>query len=94
MRWSLLLAKDLGFQVIELQTDCLQLFQAWSRQTPFNNYLATIVQDCKLLYVQFRKCTVTNCRRIVNDVADFIAHMAFDYQDHVWVELILQVHRC
>ncbi|XP_057457809.1 uncharacterized protein LOC130748596 [Lotus japonicus] len=86
-RWCISMARDLGFQEVEFEIDCLNLFQAWKRNDPFSNYLDSIVQDCKSLSLAFRSCVLLNCRKTANAVADHIAHLAFDYQDHVWVEL-------
>lgn len=83
-RWSLTMARDLGFNDLEVETDCLSLFQVWKRSSPHNNYLASIVQDCKTISSSFNYCLLLNCSRTVNVVADHIAKLAFDYRDHVW----------
>ncbi|XP_057425744.1 uncharacterized protein LOC130719122 [Lotus japonicus] len=85
LRRTINMAKDENFRIIELESDCLQLVQAWDRSVPHNNYLASIVQDCKDLSSFLDSCSLKHCSRNINGVADHLAKLAFVYQDHFWV---------
>lgn len=84
LRWGIMLAREQGINDLVMETDCLQLKQAWNRTRPHNNHLDMIVQDCKALSSSFRNFDVIHCCRTANVVADFLAHMAFDFKDNLW----------
>lgn len=84
LRWGILMARDQGIQDLIVETDCLQLKQAWNRTEPHNNHMDMLIQDCKSLSSSFRNLHVTHCCRTTNVVADLLAHMAFDFQDNLW----------
>ncbi|XP_057444580.1 uncharacterized protein LOC130736815 [Lotus japonicus] len=85
LRRTITLAGELGFHNLELESDCLQLVQAWNRTTPHNNYLASVVQDCKSLSVSLNLSCLNHCNRLSNAVADYLAKLAFEHQDQIWV---------
>ncbi|XP_057432423.1 uncharacterized protein LOC130725188 [Lotus japonicus] len=51
--WSLSLAKDLGFQTVCLETDCLQLFDTWMKAKGGDSYLFSVISDCRDLVSSF-----------------------------------------
>lgn len=61
-RWSLSLALDLFFLDVVLETDCLQLFQAWNKPLQGPSYFISILQDCKDLVLNFRSFNLSFIR--------------------------------
>ena len=52
LRWSLGLARDLGFQYLVFEIDCFNLFEMW-KQNSVASYFGSIVQDCFYLAGSF-----------------------------------------
>ncbi|XP_057433409.1 uncharacterized protein LOC130726195 [Lotus japonicus] len=86
LRWTLRLARELGFRRVCLETDCLQLYQWWQNGTVGRSYLDTIIGDCRSLVPFFDVFSLSFVRRSGNSVANFLAKNASTYADCVWVE--------
>ncbi|XP_057450726.1 uncharacterized protein LOC130742639 [Lotus japonicus] len=52
-RWCLSLAADLFFHDIEVETDCLKLYEAWNKHLQGASYFISILKDCKDLVLYF-----------------------------------------
>ncbi|XP_057415862.1 uncharacterized protein LOC130710569 [Lotus japonicus] len=46
-RWCMLLARDLGFFRVVLETDCKHLFETWKKNKPRSSYLFSILNNCR-----------------------------------------------
>lgn len=90
-RWALRLAIDLWFRRVELQTDCLQLFNPWKSCGEGVSFLATIVRECRFLISAFDVFSLSFVRRFSNVVADLLARNASTYTDMVWVEEVSDI---
>ncbi|XP_057441872.1 uncharacterized protein LOC130733664 [Lotus japonicus] len=86
LRWAMQLAVDFGFRSVCFETDCLQLFTWWKKETTGLSYLDAIVRDCRTLIPAFSFFDFSFVRRSGNYVADFLARNASDFPDSVWVE--------
>lgn len=84
----LALAVELDFRGVSMETDCLQLFQAWRRGVAGLSYLDFVIRDCRLLVSAFELYSFTFVRRLDNSVANFLARNANTYVDSVWVERV------
>lgn len=91
MRWTMKLTIDLGFRMICLEIDCLQLFKACRAKEDGRSYLSSIIMDCRLLVHAFDYVTLSFVRRTGNAVADFLARNAKAYADLVWVKEVPDV---
>ncbi|XP_057425715.1 uncharacterized protein LOC130719089 [Lotus japonicus] len=85
-RWSLSIAADLIFMDVVLETDCLQLFDAWHKPLHGPSYFIYILKDCKDLVLSFRSFNLSFVRRSGNSVADHLAKNSSRYPNHVWIE--------
>ncbi|XP_057419187.1 uncharacterized protein LOC130713437 [Lotus japonicus] len=85
-RWCLSLASDLFFQNIVVETDCLQLYDAWYKSMHGASYLISILKDCKDLVSSFRRFRLMFVRRSGNTVANHLAKNSSQYPNCVWIE--------
>ncbi|XP_057434338.1 uncharacterized protein LOC130727025 [Lotus japonicus] len=85
-RWTLSLASDLFFMEIALETDCLQLFDAWNKPLHGASYFISILRDCKDLVSRFNSFSLSFVRRSGNTVADHLAKNSSKYPNYVWIE--------
>lgn len=86
MRWSMNLCKDLGFQSLVLETNCLLLHQAWSAKSVPHSYVGVLFQDCRLLASSFSILSMCHEKCQCNQAADFMSKLAYSMQDNVWIE--------
>ncbi|XP_057418610.1 uncharacterized protein LOC130712813 [Lotus japonicus] len=89
LRWAMLMAKDLGLRRVAFETDCLVLFDVWSR-TNGSSILDSIVMDCRYLLPNFDVFSFLFVRRSGNCAADALAHLSFSYRDFVCLEEVPQ----
>ncbi|XP_057426083.1 uncharacterized protein LOC130719473 [Lotus japonicus] len=85
-RWSVSLAKDLGFFRVVLETDCLQLFEAWKKNRLGDSYLFSVLNDCRDMVSYFTSFDLSFVRRSGNSVADFLAKNSSKFSNIVWIE--------
>lgn len=81
-----MLCRDLGFQSLILETDCLLLHQAWSANSLPNSYVGIIVEDCRMLASTFSSLSMCHVKRQCNKAADFMSKLAYSLHDNVWIE--------
>lgn len=86
MRWAIVLAIQLGFRRVCFETDCLQLFQCWTKPTDDASYLVYIIKDCFVLCRSFDVMTISFVRRSGNAVEDLIARKASSLAGLVWIK--------
>ncbi|KAL6559580.1 hypothetical protein OROGR_004697 [Orobanche gracilis] len=86
LRWSIQMARDLGFMRIQVETDSLVVFNAWKRRSLQLSYVAYIVRDCLSLSSHFVSFALLHSPRPGNLVADFLAKLAPSVLDVVWIE--------
>ncbi|XP_057444764.1 uncharacterized protein LOC130737009 [Lotus japonicus] len=89
-RWCVSLAKDLGFFRVVLETDCLQLFEAWKKNRPGDSYLFSLLNDCRDMVSLFTSFELSFVRRSGNSVADFLAKNSSKFSNVVWIEEVPQ----
>ncbi|XP_057438408.1 uncharacterized protein LOC130730413 [Lotus japonicus] len=85
-RWSLSLAKDLGFREVCLETDCLYLFETWQKSKRGDSYLFSILNDCRDLVSSFSHFILSFVRRTDNSVADHLAKNSSKIHNSIWIE--------
>ncbi|XP_057425079.1 uncharacterized protein LOC130718496 [Lotus japonicus] len=85
-RWSLSLAKDLGFREVCLETDCLYLFETWQKSKRGDSYLFSILNDCRDLVSSFSYFVLSFVHRTGNSVADHLAKNSSKFHNSVWIE--------
>ncbi|XP_057452290.1 uncharacterized protein LOC130744116 [Lotus japonicus] len=86
MRWSMILARDLGFRWVVFGTDCSLLFQAWKRKGGGCSFLDSIVRDCIFLLLDFDVFSLLFVRHTGNCAADALASLSFSQGEFVWIE--------
>ncbi|XP_057426331.1 uncharacterized protein LOC130719740 [Lotus japonicus] len=85
-RWSLSLAKDLGFRRVCLETDFLHLIETWQKAKRGDSYLFSILSDCRDLVLSFTYFCLSFVRRTGNSVADHLAKNSSKFHNSVWIE--------
>ncbi|XP_057416107.1 uncharacterized protein LOC130710770 [Lotus japonicus] len=85
MRWSMTLARDLGFRRVEFESDCLPLVEAW-KQNGGCSFLDSIVRDCNFLLSNFEVFSLRFVRRTGNRAANALASLSFSFGEVVWIE--------
>ncbi|XP_057418218.1 uncharacterized protein LOC130712400 [Lotus japonicus] len=85
-RWCVSLAKDLRFFRVVLETDCLQLFEAWKKNRPGVSYLFSVLKDCRDMASFFTSFDMSFVRRSGNSVADFLAKNSSNFYNVIWIE--------
>ncbi|KAK7287206.1 hypothetical protein RIF29_00336 [Crotalaria pallida] len=86
LRWCLDILIAVGLTHVTIFTDCIQVVQAWERKGKYNIYLDAIVKDGIELADQFINIRVVHKARSDNRIADFLANLAFDIYDNVWLD--------
>ncbi|XP_057453035.1 uncharacterized protein LOC130744890 [Lotus japonicus] len=86
LRWAMVLAIQLGFRRVCFETDCLQLFQRWTKPPDGASYLVSIINDCFVLSRSFDVIDLSFVRRSGNAVADLLARKASSFAGLVWIE--------
>ncbi|KAL6556674.1 hypothetical protein OROGR_005962 [Orobanche gracilis] len=86
LRWAINLIINLGFISILIVTDCQQLQQVWMKKRRSCSYLEEIVQECLDEAKYFTNCHLVFRRRVHNLQADFMASLAFDVPNNIWLE--------
>ncbi|KAL6563470.1 hypothetical protein OROGR_002429 [Orobanche gracilis] len=86
LRWAINLIINLGFISILIVTDCQQLQQVWMKKRRSCSYLEEIVQECLDEAKYFTNCHLVFRRRVNNLQADFMASLAFDVPNNIWLE--------
>ncbi|XP_057426285.1 uncharacterized protein LOC130719690 [Lotus japonicus] len=84
-RWAVILAQELFFQDVHLETDCYSFYEAWLKGGD-ETYMGMLIRDCLLLSGNFRSFHVSFIRRTGNMAADFMAKLAYSDPERVWVE--------
>ncbi|XP_057444702.1 uncharacterized protein LOC130736943 [Lotus japonicus] len=85
-RWCISLARDLGFFRVVLETDCLQLFEAWQQNKRGASYLFSVLNDCRAMVSFFISFHLSFVRRSGNAVADSLAKSSSKFSNVVWIE--------
>ena len=70
---GLKLATSVGCNSIRIQTDCMNLVDALQQNTGQSTIAAPILDDCRLLFLNFGKVILEHCNRESNMVAHVLA---------------------
>ncbi|XP_074378327.1 uncharacterized protein LOC141719860 [Apium graveolens] len=86
VREALSWVKERGWQVVDLETDCLALIQAIRCSTINLSYLGRVVDECRslLLLLKERQITLNFVKRSANKVAHFLARQSSSIADRIW----------
>lgn len=85
-RWALVLAMELGFRRVCMETDCLTLYQAWQRKDMGCSYLFSLLLDCRHLASCFGFFEFSFVEHSGNKVANYLARHSEAYGQTVWIE--------
>ncbi len=87
LRDGLMLAQRLGINRIMIHSDCLQVVDTMLYVGYSATALATIYEECNLIWRGFDSISIEHCNREANKVAHELARVAFSRKEYcTWVD--------
>ncbi|XP_057458358.1 uncharacterized protein LOC130749083 [Lotus japonicus] len=86
LRWSMVMVRELGFMYVCLETDSLQVYNAWNCSSGGSSYLVSVLVDCHILASHFTSVSISFVRHTGNAVFGYLARHASSYPGFVWLE--------
>ncbi|KAL8149999.1 hypothetical protein AgCh_006858 [Apium graveolens] len=86
VREALSWVKDMRYQNVEIETDCLQLVQAIRSSITSLSYLGRVIEDCKGMLVSLKDKNVILrfVKRSANRVSHYLARYNCSIADRIW----------
>ncbi|EEF28878.1 conserved hypothetical protein [Ricinus communis] len=86
VRWGLLLAKDAGFRVLDVESDNAHSISMLKGNQENFTELGTIIDDIKFICRDFSSIVWSHVNRVCNKVAHMVASLTNSTTDRVWIE--------
>lgn len=87
VKWALKWAKELGFDLMLVETDSLLFVKQWGNNQLGISYFDDVVRECKHISSAFSLCIVSHGKRACNVVADYLSNLTFTKKkEFCWIE--------